>query len=264
MYSWPGVKFLLNGMPPWIERRRAVIDDLEIGRADRDRVDAHQHLGPLRHRHRLVRQRQLAGIAEHPCLHGVRDRDSPCSSSRRRGAYIGSSFRRAGNFATRSDRGRARLAAIAIDRAGRLVYMCLIFERRNCRKRALTRGERKARRAMADHSVSTISIRDCRIRLMRGGAGRPLLILHGAGGAGRWLPFMADLAARHDVIVPEHPGLRRIRHAGHGSTTSPTSPTSISISSISSISTTSIWSASRSAAGSRPSLRCATPRALPR
>ena len=41
---------------------------------------------------------------------------------------------------------------------------------------------------------------------MRGGAGRPLLVLHGAGGAGRWLPFMADLAARHDVIVPEHPG----------------------------------------------------------
>jgi pimeloyl-ACP methyl ester carboxylesterase len=41
---------------------------------------------------------------------------------------------------------------------------------------------------------------------MRGGAGRPLLILHGASGAGSWLPYMADLAARHDVIVPEHPG----------------------------------------------------------
>ena len=40
---------------------------------------------------------------------------------------------------------------------------------------------------------------------MRGGAGRPLLFLHSGGGAG-WLPFMADLAARHDVLVPEHPG----------------------------------------------------------
>ena len=42
--------------------------------------------------------------------------------------------------------------------------------------------------------------------MMRGGAGRPLLILHGAGGMGSWAPYMADLATRHDVIVPEHPG----------------------------------------------------------
>ena len=55
------------------QRRRPVIDDLEIGRADRDRVDAHQHLGLLRHRYRLVPEQQLAGIAEHPCLHGVGD-----------------------------------------------------------------------------------------------------------------------------------------------------------------------------------------------
>jgi pimeloyl-ACP methyl ester carboxylesterase len=41
---------------------------------------------------------------------------------------------------------------------------------------------------------------------MRGGAGRPLLFLHGGGGGGQWLPFMADLSARHDVIVPELPG----------------------------------------------------------
>ena len=59
---------------------------------------------------------------------------------------------------------------------------------------------------MADHSNSKIAVRGCTIGLMRGGAGRPLLILHGAGGAGAWLPYMADLAAGHDVIVPEHPG----------------------------------------------------------
>jgi pimeloyl-ACP methyl ester carboxylesterase len=59
---------------------------------------------------------------------------------------------------------------------------------------------------MADHSISTISIRDCRIRLLRGGAGPPLLFLHGGGGLGIWLPCMAQLAKKFDVIAPEHPG----------------------------------------------------------
>jgi pimeloyl-ACP methyl ester carboxylesterase len=59
---------------------------------------------------------------------------------------------------------------------------------------------------MADHSISTIAIRDCRIRLMRGGAGAPLLFLHGGGGVGIWLPCMARLAKKFDVIAPEHPG----------------------------------------------------------
>ena len=84
--------------------------------------------------------------------------------------------------------------------------MCLIFEGRNCRKRALTREEREARRDMADYSVSMIPVRDCRIRVMRAGSGSPLLFLHGGGGAGTWLPFMARLAETFDVIVPEHPG----------------------------------------------------------
>src|SRR5215467_9931903 len=59
---------------------------------------------------------------------------------------------------------------------------------------------------MADHSISTIAIRDCRIRVMRGGAGPPLLFLHGGGGVGIWLPCMARLAKKFDVIAPEHPG----------------------------------------------------------
>jgi pimeloyl-ACP methyl ester carboxylesterase len=59
---------------------------------------------------------------------------------------------------------------------------------------------------MADPTSTKISVRGCNIGLMRGGSGRPLLILHGASGAGTWLPYMTDLAARHDVIVPEHPG----------------------------------------------------------
>jgi pimeloyl-ACP methyl ester carboxylesterase len=59
---------------------------------------------------------------------------------------------------------------------------------------------------MAAHSISTLTIRDCRIRLMRGGAGAPLVFLHGGGGIGIWLPAMARLAKKFDVIVPEHPG----------------------------------------------------------
>ena len=56
-------------------RRRAEFDDLEVGGADRDRVDAHQHFGALGHRHRLFRKLQFAGIAEHPGLHLVGDRE---------------------------------------------------------------------------------------------------------------------------------------------------------------------------------------------
>jgi pimeloyl-ACP methyl ester carboxylesterase len=59
---------------------------------------------------------------------------------------------------------------------------------------------------MPDHTTKKITVRGCNIRLMRGGAGDPLLILHGASGAGAWLPFMASLAEKFDVIVPEHPG----------------------------------------------------------
>ena len=59
---------------------------------------------------------------------------------------------------------------------------------------------------MPEHTTTTLSVRGCNIGLMRGGAGRPLVFLHGASGGAHWLPFMADLAGRHDVIAPEHPG----------------------------------------------------------
>jgi pimeloyl-ACP methyl ester carboxylesterase len=59
---------------------------------------------------------------------------------------------------------------------------------------------------MADHTTTTLSVRGCNITLMRGGSGPPLLFLHGSSGAGAWLPFMQSLAAKFDVIVPEHPG----------------------------------------------------------
>src|ERR1700728_2227757 len=57
----------------------------------------------------------------------------------------------------------------------------------------------------ADFSTSAVTVRGCRIRLMRGGSGDPLLYLHGASGAS-WLPFLQSLTKRFDVIAPEHPG----------------------------------------------------------
>jgi pimeloyl-ACP methyl ester carboxylesterase len=59
---------------------------------------------------------------------------------------------------------------------------------------------------MNGHTDSMITVADCRIRLMRGGSGPPLVFLHGGGGAGIWLPCMARLARKFDVIAPEHPG----------------------------------------------------------
>ena len=58
---------------------------------------------------------------------------------------------------------------------------------------------------MANHSTAVIAVRGCRIRLMRGGAGAPLVYLHGASGAS-WLPFLEKLTQNFDVIAPEHPG----------------------------------------------------------
>jgi pimeloyl-ACP methyl ester carboxylesterase len=58
---------------------------------------------------------------------------------------------------------------------------------------------------MAEPTTSRLAVRGCNIRLMRGGAGQPLVVLHGASGAG-WLPYMQALSARFDVIAPEHPG----------------------------------------------------------
>ena len=44
------------------------------------------------------------------------------------------------------------------------------------------------------------------LRVLEGGEGSPLLVLHPAGGAGRWYPYHAELAKRHRVIAPDHPG----------------------------------------------------------
>ncbi len=52
----------------------------------------------------------------------------------------------------------------------------------------------------------TLTVRDTPIHIVSEGAGPPLLFLHGAGGAGRWLGFQARLAQRFTVHFPSHPG----------------------------------------------------------
>ncbi|MDB5409234.1 MAG: alpha/beta hydrolase [Rhodospirillales bacterium] len=62
---------------------------------------------------------------------------------------------------------------------------------------------------MAEARHEFIDIDGCKLSVNRAGTGEKLLFLHGAGGAARWAPFMADLADRYEVIVPEHPGFGR-------------------------------------------------------
>ena len=62
---------------------------------------------------------------------------------------------------------------------------------------------------MAEARETTVRVDGCAVSVKRAGRGEPLLFLHGARGAPRWLPFMAALAERFDLIVPEHPGYGR-------------------------------------------------------
>ena len=49
-------------------------------------------------------------------------------------------------------------------------------------------------------------VRDISVRLFRDGGGTPVVYLHGAGGIPGWIPLFERLAAKHDLLVPEHPG----------------------------------------------------------
>jgi pimeloyl-ACP methyl ester carboxylesterase len=52
----------------------------------------------------------------------------------------------------------------------------------------------------------TLGVGDVSVRVLSGGRGEPLLFLHGAGGAGMWLPAHEKLAERFRVIAPVCPG----------------------------------------------------------
>ena len=59
---------------------------------------------------------------------------------------------------------------------------------------------------MAKFQQEMISVAGCRVSVFRGGAGAPLLRLHGAGVVRSVMPFMELLAENFDVIIPQHPG----------------------------------------------------------
>ena len=55
-------------------------------------------------------------------------------------------------------------------------------------------------------TATELSIRGTPVQMRQDGAGPPLVFLHGAGGAGRWLAFQERLAKDFSVYFPSHPG----------------------------------------------------------
>ena len=53
---------------------------------------------------------------------------------------------------------------------------------------------------------TTMTIAGSKLHLMRGGSGRPVLVLHHDIGTPDRLPFYDTLAQSFDVLVPHHPG----------------------------------------------------------
>jgi pimeloyl-ACP methyl ester carboxylesterase len=66
---------------------------------------------------------------------------------------------------------------------------------------------------MADGYTDTfVEVAETKLRLLRGGQGEPLLILHGAGGNPGWLQFAQSLSGRFQVYIPDHPGFGKSDH----------------------------------------------------
>ena len=254
----PGSEVLVVRHAAKDQRRRPVIDDLEIGRADRDRVDAHQHLGLLRHRHRLVPQQQLAGIAEHPCLHGVGNGiiRARFYSSWRVHRVPFDACSRASTVSRARNGGRNRSGS-------RLVYVSSIFEGYNHRTPALTRRERETgdkwpitqsrplRSAIAA-SASCAAGRGLRCSSFMAAAAWE-------SGSRAWRGWRKSSTSSLPSIPASVPPIRR-----HGWIPSAIWRISISTSSTSSTSPASISSGVRSAAGSPRRWWCATRPAWPR
>jgi len=56
---------------------------------------------------------------------------------------------------------------------------------------------------------NTIKVGDTIIGVLEGGSGRPVLVLHAAGGTGVWMPYHELLAGGFRVVAPDSPGFGR-------------------------------------------------------
>ena len=56
------------------------------------------------------------------------------------------------------------------------------------------------------YTESTIHVGGTGVALLRGGSGRPVLVLHEELGHPGWLSWHGDLAQDHSLLVPVHPG----------------------------------------------------------
>jgi pimeloyl-ACP methyl ester carboxylesterase len=57
-----------------------------------------------------------------------------------------------------------------------------------------------------NHTDELVEVAGTRIQLLKGGAGEPLLVLHGAAGNPGWLPHHQALSRQFAVYAPSHPG----------------------------------------------------------
>jgi len=60
--------------------------------------------------------------------------------------------------------------------------------------------------ARTDRREALLEVSGIKVQLLEGGAGPPVLYLHGAGSPGLWNDWHDAISAEHRLIVPSHPG----------------------------------------------------------